>query len=189
MKFIALFLCLIFYQLQFSETASETTEDSKGKSRTVSTLLNAKWNSTPTALEIAEFLNDEDPSYLWTFLEDLSANVDTLSGSKSQNCDVIVCKFKLCSLHNIGVKSFLETDKSKYEALVDLSRKYLSEAQVSLMRFSLGLHVYSPKIEMFQQIAMVQGVPKQKCEAVAEVNGKLTCDPSLIKTFLNEKPK
>ncbi len=57
------------------------------------------------------------------------------------------------------------------------------------MRFSLGLHVYSPKIEMFQQIAMVQGVPEQKCEAVAAVNGKLTCDPSLIKTLLNEKPK
>lgn len=72
---------------------------------------------------------------------------------------------------------------------MDLSRKYLSEAQVSLMRFSLGLHVYSPKIEMFQQIAMVQGVPQQKCEAVIEVNGKLTCDSSLIKTLLNEKPK
>ena len=93
--------------------------------------------------------------------------------------------------HTVGnpAKSFLETDKSKYEALVDLSRKYLSEAQVSLMRFSLGLHVYSPKIEMFQQIAMVQGVPQQKCEAVIEVNGKLTCDSSLIKTLLNEKPK
>jgi UDP-glucose:glycoprotein glucosyltransferase len=45
--------------------------------------LNAKWNSTPTALEIAEFLNDEDPSYFWAFLEDLSANVDTFSGSMS----------------------------------------------------------------------------------------------------------
>lgn len=162
MKFIALFLCLIFYQLQFSETASETADDVKGKSKTVSTLLNAKWNSTPTALEIAEFLNDEDPSYFWAFLEDLSANVDTFAG---------------------------KTDKSKYQTLVDLTRKYLSEAQVSLMRFSLGLHVYSPKIEMFQQIAMVQGVPEQKCEAVAAVNGKLTCDPSLIKTLLNEKPK
>jgi UDP-glucose:glycoprotein glucosyltransferase len=81
MKFIALFLCLIFYQLQFS--TSETADDVKVKSKTVSTLLNAKWNSTPTALEIAEFLNDEDPSYFWAFLEDLSANVDTFSGSMS----------------------------------------------------------------------------------------------------------
>ena len=86
MKFIALFLCLIFYQLKFSETASETAEENKGKSRTVSTLLNAKWNSTPTALEIAEFLNDEDPSYFWTFLEDLSANIDMFSESMSYFC-------------------------------------------------------------------------------------------------------
>ena len=90
MKFIALFLCLIFYQLKFSETASETAEENKGKSRTVSTLLNAKWNSTPTALEIAEFLNDEDPSYFWTFLEDLSANIDMFSESMSYFLSIMI---------------------------------------------------------------------------------------------------
>lgn len=57
------------------------------------------------------------------------------------------------------------------------------------MKFSLGLHVYSPKIEMFQQIAMVQEVPKQNCEAVVEINGKLECDPSQIKKLLIEKNK
>ncbi len=78
MKWIDLFLCLMFYQLQLS--ASDMA-DGKGKTRTVSTLLNAKWNSTPTALEIAEFLNDEDPLYFWSFLEDLSEKVDELSES------------------------------------------------------------------------------------------------------------
>lgn len=53
------------------------------KTRTVSTLLNAKWNATPLALEIAEFLSDEDPSYFWSFIEDLAANHDTLSKSTS----------------------------------------------------------------------------------------------------------
>lgn len=81
MKFIAIFLCLIFYQLRFSETASETADGAKGKTRTVSTLLNAKWNATPIALEIAEFLNDEDQSYFWSFLEDLSHNTDEYYGS------------------------------------------------------------------------------------------------------------
>lgn len=76
-----------------------------------------------------------------------------------------------------------------YEILLDISKKYLTEAQISMMRFSLGLHVYSPKIEMFQQIAMVQGVPKQNCDAVVDINGKLTCDPKQINTLLSEKPK
>lgn len=82
-----------------------------------------------------------------------------------------------------------ETDKAKYEVLLDLSRKYLSEAQISLMKFSLGLHVYSPKIELFQQIAMVQEVPKKNCDAVAELNGILECDPGQIQKLLNEKIK
>lgn len=81
MKFLGLSLCLIFYQLRFSASASETADAPKGKTRTVSTLLNAKWNSTPTALEIAEFMNDEDPSYFWSFLEDISRNTDDFSKS------------------------------------------------------------------------------------------------------------
>ena len=68
----------MFYLLQLS---TSDVADGKGKTKTVSTLLNAKWNSTPTALEIAEFLNDEDPLYFWSFLEDLSKNIDELSGS------------------------------------------------------------------------------------------------------------
>ena len=99
---------------------------------------------------------------------------------------IVCCTSELVFIFSLF---FLETDKAKYEALTDLSRKYLSEAQVSLMKFSLGLHVYSPKIEMFQQIAMVQGVPKHNCDAVAEVNSKMTCDPALINSLLNEKPK
>lgn len=51
------------------------------KTRTVSTLLNAKYHVKPTALEIAEFLNDEDHSYFWSFIEDLHKNFDHLSGS------------------------------------------------------------------------------------------------------------
>lgn len=85
--------------------------------------------------------------------------------------------------------SFIESDKAKYEILLGLARKYISEAQVSLMRFSLGLHVYSPKIEMFHQIAAVNGVPQLKCDAVAEVNGKLTCDPIEILNLLEVKLK
>jgi len=65
-----------------------------------------------------------------------------------------------------------------------LSRKYLAEGQISLLRFSLGLRVYSPKIEMFQQIALVAGVPKLNCPAVAQVNGQLTCNPEELSTLL-----
>ena len=83
MKWKALILC-VFYVIHFS-TAEEGTTNDKIKPRTVSTLLNAKWNSTPTALEIAEFLNDEDSSYFWSFLEDLFDNEDKFHDSKFTN--------------------------------------------------------------------------------------------------------
>lgn len=51
------------------------------------------------------------------------------------------------------------------------------------MKFSLSLHVYSPKVEMFQQIALVRGI-QEECEAVADVNGELTCDPEQVASLL-----
>ena len=42
---------------------------------------------------------------------------------------------------------------------------------------------------MFHQIAMVQGVGKLNCDAVAVVNGKLTCDPSEIELLLKGETK
>lgn len=72
---------------------------------------------------------------------------------------------------------------------MDLTREFLSEGQVSLMRFSLGLRVYSPKIEMFHQIAMVAGVAGMNCAVVAQANGKLTCKPEELDSLLAEELK
>lgn len=82
MKGIASNLCLICFQLFFLLSNASDSPNSHTKTKTVSTLLNAKWNSTPISLEIAEFLNDEDPLYFWSFLEDLIENADTFTGSK-----------------------------------------------------------------------------------------------------------
>lgn len=75
----------------------------------------------------------------------------------------------------------LETDKAYYEELLKAAGRHLSESQVSLLRFSLSLHVYSPKVEMFQQMAKGRGVD---CETTAEINGQLTCDAADVETLL-----
>ena len=156
--------------------------DDRTKFKTVSTLLNAKWNSTPLALEISEFLNDEDPSFFWSFAEDVFKHTEQLSDSMNNLKQSITPIAYYVSFH------FSETDKIKYETLVDIARRYLGEAQVSLMKFSLALHVYSPKVEMFQQIALVRGVPED-CEAVADVNGELTCNPEKVASLLESSKR
>ena len=81
------------------------------------------------------------------------------------------------------------TDKDRYNHLLGLAKEYLTDAQVSLMKFSLGLRAYSPKIEMFHQIAVVAGVPSHDCQAVVQINGKLTCNPDEINSLLKEDIK
>lgn len=73
---------LVLLALIGSIVGGDETSSGTGKSRTktVSTLLNAKWPSTPVELEISEFLNDEDPAYFWSFLESLHARAGNLKG-------------------------------------------------------------------------------------------------------------
>jgi UDP-glucose:glycoprotein glucosyltransferase len=79
---------------------------------------------------------------------------------------------------------FSETDKVKYEVLLELAGKYLSPAQISILKFSLGLHVYSPKIEMFQQIAHGHGIPRD-CDTFVDINDQVTCNPEDIQSLLS----
>lgn len=44
-------------------------EATKQKSKSVTTLIDAKWDVTPLVLEAAEYLADENPTFLWEFVE------------------------------------------------------------------------------------------------------------------------
>lgn len=43
------------------------------KSHPITTLLNAKWYTTPICLEISEFLFDENPNLYWDYVNELNA--------------------------------------------------------------------------------------------------------------------
>lgn len=52
--------------------------------------------------------------------------------------------------------------------------KFISPAELSVLKLGLSLHIYSPKIEMFSQMAAEKGLPL--CSAVVDVGGNLICD-------------
>ena len=56
-----------------------------------------------------------------------------------------------------------------------LNSRYLSWTKLKLLRFALSLRTQSPKIEMFQQVAIDRGVDQLGCDAVVEFRGKLSC--------------
>jgi hypothetical protein len=46
---------------------------SKQKAKSVTTLIEAKWEVTPLVLEITEYLRDENEDFLWEFVDHVSA--------------------------------------------------------------------------------------------------------------------
>lgn len=70
-----LIICLYFLIL-----CTIYIEAEKRVNKYVTTLIDAKWKETPLALEAAEYLNDENPSYFWKFIDNF-ANYDLRNGN------------------------------------------------------------------------------------------------------------
>lgn len=58
------------------------------KSHPITTLLNAKWHTTPICLEISEFLFDESPNLYWDYVNALNMLPQPLY-ELGMNCAVI----------------------------------------------------------------------------------------------------
>lgn len=131
---------------------------SQGKLKPVTTHLSAKWPHTPLLLETAEYLREENAAAFWGFVEIIAQkDLKRETGGNERTL-------------------FLET--------LDAAGHFLTPSQLKILKFSLSMRIYSPKIEMFRQIALGRGVTMDKnCGAVADVNGQLTCDVSEMKQF------
>ncbi|KAL7645301.1 UNVERIFIED_CONTAM: hypothetical protein RMT77_003687 [Armadillidium vulgare] len=136
---------------------------SQSKIKPITTFLNAKWPDTPLLLESAEYLADESPATFWALID--SVNDNNLLGY------------------------FEKTDKEKFDFLLQIADKFLSPSQISLLKFSLALRIYSPKIESFRQIALDRGIQNAECDIVVDINGDLICDPSRLDSVVKTAGK
>lgn len=68
MKLSTVALSIIVF-VQFCCNAEGKTK----KSKSVTTLLEAKWLATPLVLEVAEYLADENVDFYWSFLDSISS--------------------------------------------------------------------------------------------------------------------
>ncbi|KAL3281194.1 hypothetical protein HHI36_004410 [Cryptolaemus montrouzieri] len=128
------------------------------KSKSVTTFLEAKWEATPLLLEVAEYLADENVDFYWNFID----SVSSLNPSLSE----------------------LGTEKEKYETVVKLAGKLIAPSELELLKLGLSLHIYSPKIQMFNQIASERNLGE--CGTVADLNGNLICSFDELKNYFNK---
>lgn len=120
-------------------------------SHPITTFIDAKWNVTPVALEVAEFLADENPGYYWKFIDELNGLRPALNR--------------------------LESDSKQYLTALKLAKKFLGDSQTELLKLSLSLRSLSPRIQAHLQIARdaLENATPCKEDAFAVVDGNLIC--------------
>lgn len=128
----------------------------KHPGKLVTTLINARWEVTPLVLEVAEFIADESPDEFWSFVDDITNLVPPLV--------------------EIG------SEKQQYDKSLELAARVLSPVKMNMLRVSLSLHVYSPKVEMYGQMAVERGV---KCPAAVDFDGRLFCQVKELKEAIS----
>ncbi|XP_008470391.1 UDP-glucose:glycoprotein glucosyltransferase 2-like [Diaphorina citri] len=136
----------------------------KKKSKSVSTIIDAKWHLTPIALEISEYLAEDDPSLFWRYVDYINALQPALIDSG--------------------------TDKDRYERALGEASRILSNSQLNLLKLSLAMHSDSPRVEMYNQIALQRGV---KCPVALDVGDALLCTldslENTINSYLERQPR
>ncbi|KAI5693935.1 hypothetical protein M8J75_008163 [Diaphorina citri] len=128
----------------------------KKKSKSVSTIIDAKWHLTPIALEISEYLAEDDPSLFWRYVDYINALQPALIDSG--------------------------TDKDRYERALGEASRILSNSQLNLLKLSLAMHSDSPRVEMYNQIALQRGV---KCPVALDVGDALLCTLDSLENTIN----
>lgn len=72
-------------------------------------------------------------------------------------------------------------DKIKYETALSKAKQLLSNSKLRLLKFSLSMHTYSPRIEMYAQMAADRGI---QCSTTVEIDGELVCSIEKLKNIL-----
>ncbi|KAM4795438.1 UDP-glucose:glycoprotein glucosyltransferase 2 [Rhinophrynus dorsalis] len=127
-------------------------------SKGVTASLGAKWPETPLLLEASEFIAEEGNDKFWQFL----ATVQELTIYRNK-----------------------DTEFSYYNLILKKAGQFLSDLQVSLLKFAFSIRAYSPTVQMSQQIAADEP-PPEGCAAFVAIHGKHTCKTKQIKKLLKE---
>nr|XP_033804904.1 UDP-glucose:glycoprotein glucosyltransferase 2 isoform X2 [Geotrypetes seraphini] len=122
----------------------------------VSASLAAKWPRTPLLLEASEFIAEEGNEKFWQFLD---------------------------TVRELTVYKEGDTEHAYYNLILKKTGQFLSDLQLSLLKFAFSIGAYSPTIMMFQQIAADEP-PPEGCSAFAVIHGEHTCRPNDIKRLL-----
>lgn len=81
-------------------------------------------------------------------------------------------------------KYFSETDKQVYEACIGVASTLLAPAQLRMAKLALSMHLTSPTVRMFDQIATQSGAKEVTCDSFVSIASRKICDNDALKDIL-----
>lgn len=154
----------------------------------VTTLIDAKWKDTPLVLEVAEYLNDENPNLFWRFVDEVSSRSSDFekSGLYNFQCVFLELCFDWALYLWIFCILFVAKAKDHYDLVISIAEKFLSTAEIAVMKLGLSLRIYSARVEMFSQMAENKEISNLECHNFIDAGGKFTCSVDEIQELMNQ---
>ncbi|XP_053601537.1 UDP-glucose:glycoprotein glucosyltransferase isoform X2 [Plodia interpunctella] len=151
------FLFLAFACLASATNINPTKRDDK-KSKSVTSFVSAKWEATPIVLELAEYLAEENSDLFWSFVDGINSLKTSLES--------------------------LENDKQVYDAIVGVASTLLAPPQLRMAKLALSMHMTSPAVHMFDQIATRDGAKDVSCDVFVSIAKRKVCDNNVLRDIL-----
>ncbi|KAJ8734858.1 hypothetical protein PYW08_014108 [Mythimna loreyi] len=151
-------LVILAYVLVNLVSSDDNAKPYEKKSKSVTSFVSAKWEATPIVLELAEYLAGESTDLFWSFFDginSLKSGLDTL-----------------------------ETDKQVYDACIGVASTLLAPAQLRMAKLALSMHLTSPTVRMFDQIATQSGAKEVTCDAFVSIASRKICDNDALRDIL-----
>eukprot|EP01127_Copromyxa_protea_P006448 TRINITY_DN1631_c0_g1_i1.p1 TRINITY_DN1631_c0_g1~~TRINITY_DN1631_c0_g1_i1.p1 ORF type:complete len:1488 (-),score=376.84 TRINITY_DN1631_c0_g1_i1:19-4482(-) len=122
----------------------------------VEATIRTPWATFPIHSEISEFVATASNTKFWSFLD---------------------------GILNSWSDEFV-TDKQQYDHAVSVASPLLGSTELSLLDYSLSLHYFNPRLEMYRQLSKqtlarlsTEAAQVENCTAWVTINGKTTCSP------------
>ncbi|KAI6191748.1 UDP-glucose:glycoprotein glucosyltransferase 1 [Aphelenchoides bicaudatus] len=110
--------------------------------------------------KFSEFLAAEDKSLFWKFVDNVLVNSDA----------------KVNEL----------THEKEYELSLKIASELLTEARTDLLKLALSLRLYSPRVQVHQQIGNEYQTATD-CSTFVDINGNVVCDAAKIQSVFESK--
>ncbi|XP_051016927.1 UDP-glucose:glycoprotein glucosyltransferase 2 [Acomys russatus] len=127
-------------------------------SKAVMAQLTAKWPETPLLLEASEFMAEESNEKFWQFVE---------------------------TVRELAVYKQTESEYSYYNLILKKAGQFLHNMHINLLKFAFSIRMYSPAVQMSQQMAADEP-PPDGCSAFVVIHQKYTCKINEIKKLLSK---